>query len=268
MVYVLKQKVDWPAAALAYASGATLEALSQRHKVSTKTVSKYLRILEVPIRPRGQQMQYSVDPSKFLEDTEGAAYWVGFMAADGCVHVPPKGRGQPQISLQLQEQDEAHVRKFGDFCKSTYPVRHVVCPSSWKMSISSSELADVLASLNVLPRKSAIVTAPKRLCNSRHYWRGVIDGDGTISQNARRVSLLSMSLEFVEQFSSFVKSLIPRRTDRYGNIVETVINIHKTSRGYYVVSLYADLAERVIRLLYSNTSVYLDRKYARAEKVL
>lgn len=115
--------------------------------------------------------------------TNDAAYWIGFLFADGSVIKQQKGA--PQVQLRLSEIDRGHLEKFRQFLAST----HVITTSppgnfggyrsraSARYAVTSRRLAGRLLEMGRYEGPIA-----SELAASRHFWRGVVDGDGGISR--------------------------------------------------------------------------------------
>ena len=113
--------------------------------------------------------------------TNDAAYWIGFLFADGSVI--QQQRGAPQVQLRLSEIDRGHLEKFRQFLDSTHAI--TTSPpgnlggyqsrASARYAIVSRRLAGRLLEMG---RYEGPI-APE-LAASRHFWRGVVDGDGSI----------------------------------------------------------------------------------------
>lgn len=98
----------------------------------------------------------------------------------------------------------------------------------------------------------------------RDFWRGAIDGDGTVSvkrQYGKPVPYLSLcgaSLELIEQFRRYVLTVIP----------DTKAKPYKSKLGLNVFMLGNSYAVRMIDHLYGNAAVTLDRKAERAAAIV
>jgi hypothetical protein len=89
----------------------------------------------------------------------------------------------PRVQLRLSEIDRGHVEKFRQFLSSTHAV--TVSPpgnfggyqsrASVCYTVSSRRLGERLLELG---RYEGQIAA--ELVGSRHFWRGVVDGDGSI----------------------------------------------------------------------------------------
>jgi hypothetical protein len=133
-------------------------------------------------RRRHNDVKESVDDSYFSRiDTEAKAWILGFFSADG-------GIGDNDVlSIMLKGDDWFILDRIRREIKSTCPVMrrqmnylgnpYKVVRLNW---ISAKMVSD-LAGIRIGPRKSLVIrpwNGPRELM--RHYWRGVIDGDGSI----------------------------------------------------------------------------------------
>lgn len=83
--------------------------------------------------------------------------------------------------LVLKKSDQDHVRAFLDFLGCS---DRPLCPANdgrgVRVSIGSAALANRLRDLGVFPGRSDLPRAATRFVASRDFWRGVIDGDGSL----------------------------------------------------------------------------------------
>ena len=210
---------------------------------------------------------YGVDDHFFdVIDTEEKAYWLGFLSADGYV------RGN-QVAIHLAEIDRAHIEKFRSAIGAENPImfkENGGVNKSVAINICSDEMAFALKSHGVVEGKTYTLkpatTVPEHLL--RHYWRGCVDGDGCIYigvDNRRGTKCPSITINFVgtewitEGLGKFVSSHI-----------KTCASSHrvKDSSLFQIGYCGRSTPKKVIGLLYSGASVYLDRKMAMAKRAM
>jgi hypothetical protein len=210
---------------------------------------------------------YGLDDCFFdVIDTEAKAYWLGFINADGCVRTAgPVGAGGRQcysLSVKLKESDAGHLRKLKADMASESPVYPVPRDRGTEIVMSSRHLVESLIRLGVTPRKSLTATpwdGPGHLM--RHYWRGMVDGDGTIVKHGGRVNQWHLgflgSEAVVEAFRVWAVAITGSVADKYpkGNIW-----------AWKAGGLGSPQA--LARELYGGSTVYLDRKYERALQLM
>jgi hypothetical protein len=142
------------------------------------------------IRTREDYKPHSHDTSLFDEiDTGSKAYWLGFISADGCV------TDNGVVRIALAGQDEGHLVKLKRDLQATHPIRGVTPKGRAKhqsaLSINSRKLAGGLRAHGVVPRKSLTMKPPTKvpLHLLRHYWRGMVDGDGSLFVSRKYANL-------------------------------------------------------------------------------
>lgn len=218
----------------------------------------------------GALRRYALDDAFFdIIDTEAKAYWLGFVTADGCVEagkIGANGWRRYGLSIRLKPSDAGHLEKFKADIAATHPV-HVVPRSGEgygraEISLSSRRLAESLIALGVTPRKSLTATpwngSAHLMC---HYWRGMVDGDGTIVKHSDRDEKWQLRLigsrPVVEAFSTWACSV----TGSAAKVLPKV-NIWSWTAGGLASP------QALARELYGDATVYLDRKHALAHQLM
>lgn len=131
--------------------------------------------------------------TRFFEtiDTEEKAYWLGFITADGTV-----SHKINTLSISLAYRDIEHIKKLQTVLGSEHklyisynksPASDTMCKYA-RLSLSSIDLVSDLVTHGVVPNKSLIVKPSPHIPDEllRHYWRGVLDGDGWITHSISR----------------------------------------------------------------------------------
>lgn len=194
-----------------------------------------------------------VDEQCFEQLNEESLYWAGFLAADGNVH---KGR----VALAIMKPDVEHVKKFIEFTKSEHQLR--ICDKTNKASVSfhSSKISEDLLKFGITPRKS-LTYCPTDICiNSRDFWRGMIDGDGSVIAPGHKKYKHSQirlfgSIGSVSAFKEYIED----------NVCKVTSSIHKHS-SIFSFTTTGVIANKVIENLYGGNPKYaLNRKYESAK---
>ena len=247
-----------------YLAGATLEEAAAQFGYTPRTVINVLKRRGITRRSRSEaQRRYAVDESFFDNiDTEDKAYWLGFLTADGLItdHVV-------RINLQLRDID--HLYKFTASLRSEQTVTfrdtiasNGIVTKQAVIIISSRRLVRALNRLGLTSNKTFTVrpceAVPEELLAD--YWRGVFDGDGSISSSGLLGITWKMSLVgnkfMVEGFHDFIASF-----------VNTKANV-RPFKNVFTISYSGRMVTRAVaQVLYENATIYLDRKYDRAKKL-
>lgn len=239
-----------------YKNGKTTEDIANLYNINNTTVRDYLIKAGVPRDIHGIP-EYNIDHSTFDVLSEESAYWIGFLMADGCVM--KHSDDCYSVSVALSSVDIVHLYKLRDFVNSDKPVKQYKNRrDTCSFEIYSKNIAKNLISYGVVPRKTYTAKALKGIDNNRHFWRGVVDGDGSIGCYNNKVKIsLTCSNFIIDQFIHFVKSFSYTKANK------------RKRDGSYGFSVYGNkVATTVIHKLYSDCSISLDRKQESANNIL
>ncbi len=153
--------------------------------ISRPTAYKY-------IHAGGGTNRYAARPDHTVWDqafdvlTDEAAYWVGLLITDGSI----VGGGR-RVKLSLQVTDTPTLERFKEFVRTSAPIEDARNGSS-VVRFTSPYMCKRLGKLGIVPRKTTITEAPECLLDNRHFWRGVVDGDGCAFSNPLTSPRLSL----------------------------------------------------------------------------
>jgi hypothetical protein len=236
-----------------YSSGETPRWIAAFFNVSETLVRNSLKKSGVTLRTVSQaQIKYKHNPNSFDLLSPIVNYWLGFFFADGNVHMRTDS---PVVSLTLKESDILHVERFRAFIGSEHPIRMRSKTKSCRLDVRSHALAMALARWGIHPRKSTSDIIPSDiLLGDRHFWRGVIDGDGCISVKYRVVTLCGTK-ETCLAFREFVAGQCG-----------ILRNVYKASTrnknsNHWQIRFNGKNALVVGAILYGDTDLYLERKW-------
>jgi hypothetical protein len=243
-----------------YSDGRNTSQIAAEIGVDRHTVRNYILQHGGQLRgPREVHRIRSLDTHAFRTPTDEGLYWLGLLMADG--NVMENGT----ITVGLQSADRTHLEKFRKFLKSDACIRDKVGnASSFKpgstavyFSVCSKDIVDDLARWGVVCRKTGRETLLRDQM-SRHIWRGLIDGDGTVRVHKRGYLELKLygSKPLCKQFRAYVRTLVP-------NCRAEV----RESRCIWCFSLSCGPAETVARELYRDCKTYLKRKFDVAARI-
>lgn len=243
-----------------YAEGMTAKELGEKYKMNPNTITKIAKKWGAPIQSNSEKSRkyYKVDHTVFSEVNEKSAYWIGFLLADGCVRKSDESAKIFSVGLGLQ--DAGHLYKLREFLKSEHKISSY--PTYCRYAIRSNELVDILEQYNITPNKTGKEKCPKILKYNKDFWRGVIDGDGCLTNVNSRFPTLSLcgSKSLCEDFRKFVlKSTI--------HPSKATVNKIK-NRNCYTIQFRTKIAKDICSLLYSDAKIYLDRKKIKSEIII
>lgn len=247
----------------AYAAGKGALVISKDEGVSEMRVTGVLRRAGTVMRPAGKPRTYALDEAYFDAITDEArAYWVGFLLADGCI------TNGNRLRLCLGVVDRAHLEAFRDAIGSTHPITERATKGGYKpgamiahFDARSARFAEGLARVGVIPRKSHTAVPPVLPPDlQRHFWRGMVDGDGYISQSGDRVTIgLTGTLAVCTAFRAWVQTFLPTAATVRPNNTAWKFDVGGTMDGH---------VRGLLRALYEGATIALDRKAEHARDIL
>lgn len=257
----------------AYASGSTMKESSALFGYPKSACEWLLKDEGLTARKtQSNARRYTVDETFFdVIDTQEKAYWLGFLLADGCIF---QVKGQPPngVILGLASVDREHLEKFKKALLSDHVIRHVAQKPSKNSAVQkihhcdvvnvySRKLAKRLTERGVVPAKSLVAVPyldfPEEF--HRHYWRGVVEGDGSIIFSGRAWKIgLSGSEAVVEGFRSFL----------LGEGVKTEAQVRPSRSIFCFATAGSRVTKQIGELLWGDATIYLDRKYENYLKMM
>ncbi len=169
-------------------------------KKRVKDKAKYLKLTS-PIKGL---KTYSVNKDYFSIINDQNSYWVGLIAADGCIMKIPETTGNYRLSLYISEIDKQHVENFKKIINFTGKIkiqnaRLSIFPNgkmyetkkSVGVRISCDDnqfYKDLNHNFNITPNKSLTLQSPNLIAENhiRPFIRGLMDGDGWISYDQKK----------------------------------------------------------------------------------
>ena len=199
-------------------------------------------------------------------DTSEKAYWLGFISADGCVAATPQYPEGSHLAVQLGAQDKGHLVKLKAALGATAGVHDRTAETFRKptklasLSVGSRRLTKALVALGVTPRKSATLQpwgGPADLMP--HYWRGMVDGDGSLARKTEGLwtVVLCGSEACVRAFAAWA-----------AGICGTTAKPHYRTGCWYISISGRYQVPKLVRALYADAPVSLDRKQETADRIL
>lgn len=257
-----------------YAEGMTLKQIAPKVGVSWSTVGETLRREGVTLRGiKAATRRLAVDEHAFDVITPESAYWAGFFFADGTIYRAPAANSD-HVCIHISECDRKHLEQFRSFLGSSHTIytspaatfvrngRTYTAKPTVEFKVASDALADRLRALG---RYSGPIAG--ELTSSRDFWRGAIDGDGSLGTYPNpykplttypRIELVG-SGRLLDEFLAFLDShgLAGRMTVR-----------ERKGANMSVVGTSGTLVPQIVDLLYRDATVSLDRKAQRAAVII
>lgn len=199
----------------------------------------------------GRKRLYSFNEFFFsTPETEAQAYFLGILAADGCV-----GQKLDRLELTLQERDIEVLlmfkRALGELSPElSYRVKDIGS-NAYRLILCSKQMALDLNSWGLTPAKAHTLKIQKLIPRHllRHFIRGYWDGDGWIGKTS--FELLTASVDFANQLHQWAYDIsgvcLHRRTrNRKGSLYPIIGG----STKHYLF----------LKILYEDCNYFMERK--------
>lgn len=246
-----------------YENGMRLGLLAGKYNIGSSTVDRILRKCDV--KRTNKMYSFKEDFLSLDNLCPKSAYWIGFISSDG--HVRKNSAGSGIISLSLKADDAEHLYKLREFAKADYPIHirdhksHNKIYKICEIKFTSNKTFKDLKSYGIVGNKHNR-RGIKMLEFNKDFWRGVIDADGSLGIDSRSSPWLQIAGPYpiVKQFRSFSLEYVESKAK--------IIQNNKSKKSYKWQVRGSKLATKLIKLLYNNCSIYLDRKHKRAAEII
>ena len=250
-----------------YISGLSANTIADEYQISHATVLNILKRASIDRRSTSEKLKLKIDESYFeVIDSEEKAYWLGFIMADGCVY-------KNAFVIRLADKDKKHLYRLKLALKS----HHLIGLGTKdghkfaQFQVKSPKLVSDLSKWGIVERKSGKEIIPNispKLIH--HFLRGYFDGDGWITfkkayRNPDRLDwtfgIVSASLNILLSIKNIINT---ECSNNYGYIEErNYVNLPHYSLCFGGNSCALD----VLTYLYSDSNIFLERKYKRFIKL-
>ncbi|PGW65219.1 hypothetical protein COE18_04070 [Bacillus cereus] len=176
-------------------------------------------------------------------DIEEKAYILGFIMADGCI-----GSNRRTLDIKIAVKDIDILHKINKATESIAEIKDRENGRYKTMSLCSKKMVADLEKWSVTRKKSATLKFPelKNVEMYRHFLRGIFDGDGHIGK--RQCALIVGSSTFFKSFMSFLDEQFSYKP------------WYSDHTNYFHLQ-FSRKDSWFIKWLYTDCSIYLDRKY-------
>lgn len=190
-------------------------------------------------------------------DSEEKAYWLGFIAADGCVY-KRKNSGN-FLSFNLNIKDKEHLNKFLKAINSSAKIKQKEGTGFGEgttiahLEINSTFMVNDLENLGIVPRKSLILKPPIGKIEEKYYLpyiKGYFDGDGSIYES---LSNFIISFCGTKEMLLWIKEQL-----KVDNKLEKRFDDNKNSYSFRVGGV--DKVFKILNKFYFSSKTSLDRK--------
>lgn len=245
-----------------YEEGKAQIQIEQELNLTRKTLRKLFKEQAKHYKTKSEQWRIrygnTLREDAFELITPESAYWIGMLYADG--HIG-SGRREFNVELGLHSNDIEHLKKYQNFLGANGKMSPAPKQDYIRVKIGCERLYKSLQNLGFTNNKSLDAKPHNSVEDDRNFWRGCVDGDGGIynpyktkkGKSPRQIFLCG-TLDTVIGFIVFC--------EKNSKIINRKFPTKANGKELYEISYYGKEAEMIAELLYKDTAVYLDRKYA------
>ena len=203
-------------------------------------------------------------------------YLIGLLITDGCCSISKKNNIH-QLILSLQLKDKECLEKINIYLPN---ISNLFFPKTRKdvvLSFGSKIIVDFFKEFGIIPRKTLIAKLEKDSHLNVDTIRGLLEGDGSISQTKDNYSICvgftSASKDLILQYIDFLnknlninigfKTIKPR--DKKAIIRNREVD---SKHDLFYVNLFGKTAFRLLKILYTNKKFFITRKHEKAIKII
>lgn len=203
----------------------------------------------------------------FFNDIEDFEYFCGLILADGHMRKHTRNRGDVQIELRESDNNILYdIQNRLNIKSNIYSRKRRSnfsnCFKTNVLTICNHDFCEFLNENGIPYGKKDNTTMPNQFANSPDFWRGFVDGDGSLGKTKNNRCFLSLVIKNEDIKYNFT-NLINKITGR-------VKKVRRNKRDdIYNISLFCELAQDMVKFLnYESCSLSLNRKKDLAAEVL
>lgn len=243
-----------------YNNNWTQQKLGDYYQVSRKTIKRILdeNKENIILRERTQKYNGNYDIFEII-DTSEKAYWLGFLAADGCNYVR---KHNASIIININQKDISHLKKFQKFCNTNAKINQYIINEGYsnntpmaRLTLNSKKMSNDLSNKGIVPRKSLILKPPN--ISEEFYLPfilGYFDGDGSISKTSQ-YNNFTISIQGTQELLLWICSILNWEVKLEKR------NANDNKNSYYIRCGGTNKPYYILKQLYDSCKIHLDRKY-------
>lgn len=235
----------------------SLTEIGDLYKCNRTVIKRILLENNIKLRQRTSKYTANYDIFEIIDSTE-KAYWLGFLAADGCNY---QREHNASILINLHQQDIDQLQKFKKFCNTNANIVSYITSAGYsnntpmcKIVLNSKKMSIDLANKGIVPQKSLILQPPK--IEKKYYLPfilGYFDGDGSLYKTSQ-YNNYSLSIQGTKEILLWICEVLN---------IDLPLEQRKNSdkNEYYIRCGGTNKPYQILQQLYNSCECHLERKY-------
>lgn len=241
-----------------YNSNWTQQQIAENYNVSRIVIKRILTENNITFRQKTRKYFYQQNIFEKI-DTAEKAYWLGFLAADGCNYI---GHNRALITINLHQKDIEHLQKFKAFCKTNVEIDTYIAQQGFsnntpmcKITLNSLKMANDLFDKGIVPNKSLILQPPNiQEQFYKPFILGYFDGDGSINKSSQHCQY-SVNFQGTKEILVWI-----------GDVLSWDIHLEQkksmlSKNAYYIRCGGTKKPYELMKQLYNSCEIHLERKF-------
>ena len=201
--------------------------------------------------------KYAYNKDYFKELTPDSAYILGLLLTDGNMTKNTGDKTRNEIRLTLHSDDKYMLETISGLIKNDTTVFKKTDSNCYNLVINQKDIYQDLLNWGLYPNKSSTITPHKDLLNSRDFWRGCVDGDGSLGVYNNSFTLSMCGTKgMVDSFANYCNNLLDEE------VMHPKLVKGDYSFDFYQMAIAGKKAKVIFNHLYEPTdNLYLKRKY-------
>lgn len=236
----------------------SLSKIGEKYGCCRSVITRVIRENNGNIKKRQHKYRANYRMFQVIDNPE-KAYWLGFIAADGCVYVREQNS---TLRISLSSKDRDQLEKFRDFMQSDVLIKEEIKTDGYaslknpsfmvSINFNSKDLANDLIDKGIVPRKTFLLDKPN--IEEKYYLPyilGYFDGDGSISQFVNK----EFNINFVgnEKTLTWINDIL--------KLSSHLEKKHEDTETYYIRCGGTNKPYSIMKKLYDSCETHLTRKY-------
>lgn len=235
----------------------SLSFIGELFNCNRNVIKRILIENNVSLRQRTHKYSANYDIFEKIDSNE-KAYWLGFLAADGCNY---QRKQNASIIINIHQKDIEQLKKFKNFCQTEAEIVSYITSVGFsnntpmcKIVLNSKKMSLDLADKGIVPQKSLILKPPK--IEQKYYLPfilGYFDGDGSIYKTSQ-YNNYSLSFQGTKEILIWICDVLK---------LEIPLEQRKESvkNEYYIRCGGTNKPYNILKQLYNSCEIHLERKY-------
>lgn len=238
----------------------TVTEVSKQTGYPRTCITRYAKKYDIYSSKFNRTKVNKIDENYFENiDTETKVYWLGFFMADANMYIYEDDK--MQFSIKIQNKDHSLLERlkedisFEGKVKEGYNTRNNTKCYYSQLRTYNKTFCGHLMKHGIVPQKTGKEIIPETVPEDliKHFIRGFLDGDGSITNSKLiRVSICSSTNTILNQIKEYLLMAD----------IDTKIYHHHDM--YTLNTTRRLMTYKLLKFLYKDAQIYLDRKYNKA----